>query len=309
MTRRLVLLALLALVPTAEAATVRTVTAPAPVLALAQDGPRVAYATGRSARDCNRVFVWNLTTRGVTKLGRRTHCIETSTGNAVGSVSIAGARVLWVHYAGGNRRMYTLWTATTSKPLPRLLRSREVDVDDPAPIVIGPGDDAPRGGLLPYAVGSSVVALRADGSRAFTWTAPAPVTALTAAAGKLAVATRGGRVTVLDASGRVEETETYGSEVRAVQLSPRGPVVQHGRTIELRREGIPSPWQVPTGWRLVDADENWAYFADGASLHRLRLVADNVTQSLGGGRLLQVDGARFSAAAGRTVRVQALPSG
>ena len=70
--RRLFVLALaLALVPAAWAATVRTVTAPAPVTALAFDGERIAYATGFSAGDCNRVYVWNLATRGVSKLGRQ----------------------------------------------------------------------------------------------------------------------------------------------------------------------------------------------------------------------------------------------
>ena len=90
----------------------RSVAAPAPVRALEHDASRVAYAVGRSARDCNRVYVWDLATRGVSKLGRKTHCEQTSTGNEIAAVSIAGRRVLWVHYAGGNIRDWSLWTAT-----------------------------------------------------------------------------------------------------------------------------------------------------------------------------------------------------
>ncbi len=299
--------ALLALVPTAGAATVRTVTAPAPVLALAQDGPFVAYATGRSARDCNRVYVWNLTTRGVSKLGRRTHCIETSTGNGIGSLAIAGRRVLWVHYAGGNRRLYSIWTATTARPLPRLLASREVDVDDPAPLVVGDGDDSRLGSLLPYAVGANVVALRANGSRAFAWTAPAPVVALSAREGELAVASRGGRVTVLDGRGRVERTETFASEIRAVRLTGAGVLVQRGRTLELRGPVVPRAWQLPAGARLEDADGAWAYYAHGTSISRLRLDAANVTRRVAGGTRAEVEGARIATSSGRTVFVRPLP--
>src|SRR5687768_11535591 len=113
MTRLPVLVALAALVGAgvaAGAASVRSVSAPAPVQAIAFDGPRVAYAAGRTARDCNRVYVWNLTTRAVSRLERKTHCEQTSTGNGVAALSIAGTRVLWLAYAGGNFRDWSLWT-------------------------------------------------------------------------------------------------------------------------------------------------------------------------------------------------------
>ncbi|MBA3432517.1 MAG: hypothetical protein H0U08_00315, partial [Actinobacteria bacterium] len=83
MRRFFVLCAVLTAVPVAGAASVRSVTAPAAVQALAFDGPRVAYAAGRTASDCNRVYVWNLTTRAVTRLGRKAHCVQTSTGNGI----------------------------------------------------------------------------------------------------------------------------------------------------------------------------------------------------------------------------------
>ena len=94
--------------PAGGAASVRVGHRPGARTALELDGTFIAYAVGRSAQDCNRVFVWNLASRGVTKLGRKTNCEQTSTGNAIAAVSVAGKRVLWVHFAGGNIREWSL---------------------------------------------------------------------------------------------------------------------------------------------------------------------------------------------------------
>ena len=197
------------LVPAAAGAPTRTVTAPASVTALAFDAGRVAYASGRSASDCNRVQVWDLATRGVTTFPRPTTCVQTSTGSGISDLSIAGNRVLWAHYIGGNQREWTLWTATTTKTKPLRLRFITRDADDAPPIVVGDGESALPGGILPYAVDSEVIALRTNGARRFAWTAPARVTALSALGGELAVASAGGVVTVLDAGGNVLRTESY----------------------------------------------------------------------------------------------------
>jgi hypothetical protein len=54
----------------AAAAAPRSVSAPARVSAVAFDGSLVAFSVGFSADDCDRVRLWNLATRGVSKLGR-----------------------------------------------------------------------------------------------------------------------------------------------------------------------------------------------------------------------------------------------
>jgi hypothetical protein len=294
--------ALLLVVPIAGAASVRTVRAPAPVATIAADWPFVAYATGRSAHDCNRVYIWNLATRAVSKFGRRTHCVQTSTGNAVGSVAVAGRRVLWIHYAGGNRRNYTLWTATTTRPQPLLLGSREVDVDDPAPMVVGEGDNSPRGSLLPYAVGNQVVALRANGSRAFAWTASARVVSLGARAGQLAVATDDATVTVLSERGRILRVERYASPVQEVRLTWNTIAAQRGRTLELRG-GHNRTWTLPAGTRLADAAGNRALAVGGGRVYTvdLRTGAVRVVTS---GTAGQVEDARIAVGAGRIVSVR-----
>jgi hypothetical protein len=300
-------LALAALcVPVAGAASVRSVTAPAPVLALAQDGRLIAYAAGRSAHDCNRVYVWNLSSRGVSKLGRSTHCVETSTGNAIGSLAIAGKRVLWLHFAGGNRRNYTIWTATTTRPLPRLLASREVDVDDPAPLVVGDGDDSPLGSILPYASGRDVIALRADGARGFSWRAPARVVALSALDGELAVATDGGTVTVLDAAGRVESTLRFVAGVRAVKLTGNGVLAQVGNVLELRRGAETLRFALPRGARLTDALADRALYVVGQQARQLRF-AGGAQQLVAVGSHVEAELGTAAVASGRTVSARPLP--
>ncbi len=289
-------------VPVAGAASVRSVTAPAPVLALAFDGTRIAYASGRSAGDCNRVRMWNLATRGVTKLGRRTHCERTSTGNAIASLSIAGTRVLWLHYVGGNTREWSLWTATASRPAPVRLRFAARDADAPAPIVLGPGDDSRLGSLLPYAVDRTVVAVRGDGSRGFAWTAPGRVVALVAKRGEVAVASTGGVVTVLDARGRVLSTERFGAEVDVVRLTGDALAVQHGRTLELRGGRVALYSLVP-GVRLADADGDRAVLVGGGKVRSFDLDSGFGGVAANGSHA-DLEGGRRACAAGPVVGVR-----
>ena len=297
----LVLGVLLVLVPTAGAAPVRSVTTPATVLELAFDGSRIAYAVGRSTRDCNRVYVWDLTTRGVSRLGRKTHCEQTSTGNSIAQVAIAGTRVLWLHYAGGNLRDWSLWTATTERPSPLRLRLVTRDADDAAPIVIGDGDSGRLGDILPYAVDRTVIALRANGARRFAWTAPGRVVALSALGGELAVATAGGEVTVLDAAGRVLDNESYASEIQAVKITGNGLLVQRGRVLELRNAGTPGIWTLPPGARLEDAADARAYYVAGGTIYAQSL-AGAARRIIGKGNDGAVEGLTIAVAHERLIR-------
>ena len=100
----------------ATAAAPRAVAAPARVTALAMDGRLVALRVGTNPRSiATGCRVWNLTTRAVTTLGRTMPCDEGSTGTGIAAVSIAGSRVLWLHYTGGNIREWRLFTATTTR--------------------------------------------------------------------------------------------------------------------------------------------------------------------------------------------------
>ncbi|MCP9486617.1 MAG: hypothetical protein MSC30_12195 [Gaiellaceae bacterium MAG52_C11] len=297
---------LIALVPTAAAAPILSVTAPAPVIALAADGSRVAYAAGFSAGDCNRVRLWNLDPVGVTRLGRGTSCVRTSTGTAITSLALAGRRALWLHVTGGNIREWSLWTATGHLPVARRLRMSRADADDPAPIVLGSGDSTRLGGILPYAVGRTVTALRVNGSRRFTWTAPARVVALAASEGVLAVAVEGGRVIVLDDNGLILRTEEFARTAEVVRLTPNALLVQSGRSLELRENGGARFYSLIAGVRLADANDDHAILVGGGKVRRLELGSRSGAV-IASGALATLAGAQVAVASGRRVRFYPLP--
>lgn len=301
MKRLLPLAAALALVPASAAAPVRSVVAPAPVLALAADGSRVAYASGFSAGDCNRVRLWDRRTGGVTRLGRGTNCVRTSTGTTITALALAGRRALWLHVTGGNIREWSLWTATGHLPAARRLRAVRADADGPAPIVVGPGDASRNGDLLPYAVGRTVVALRVDGTRRLGWTAPARVVALAADGGELAVADADGGVTVLDAAGAVLRRERFGpGPIEVVRITGKSLVVQHGRTLEVRGGGRAATYTLLAGARLADADGGRAVVVHRGRVSSLHLESGAGTD-VAAGAFADLEGAALAVASGRTV--------
>jgi hypothetical protein len=306
--RRLVLLVLvlLSISAGALAASIRSVTTPGPVVALAMDGREVAYADGPSARDCDRVRIWNLQTRRVTTLGRTTACVQTSTGTAIAKVSLAEGRVLWLHYTGGNIREWRLFTATRGSPRPRLLRFVARDVDAAAPIVLGDGNGSRFGSFLPYATDRDVTVLRPNGSRAFTWRAPARVVALSAHFGRIAVASEGGHVTILDSTGRPIRTEDFGQELSEVMLSGDGVLVQRGRTLELRRPGVSRSFLVPGRSRLNDTIGERAIYVASGQIRELSF-ADGSDRLIASGSQAKAELSTLSFASGRRVFVRPLP--
>ena len=291
----------------ASVASAAALTGPAPVSALASDGSRVAFAVGRSRSDCDRVRIWTPSTGRVVRLARTTSCVTTSTGTGIASLAIAGTRVLWLHYTGGNIREWRLYTATTTRPVPRRLAFVPADVDAPAPVVVGDGDASRLGDILPYALGRTVIALRANGARRFSWTAPARVVALSALDGELAVASAGGRVTVLDASGRILREERYASEVTAVKITGGGLLVQRGRVLELRNAGSPRTWTLPAGAPLDEtAGRDRALYVVGGEARMLFLSGSRDVR-LGTASHAEAEGLVIALASGRTVRTVSRP--
>lgn len=283
------------------AAPVRTA-APGQVVAIAADRHRVAFAVGRSPGDCDRVRVWRPATGGVSRLGRRSPCVETSTGHGIAALALAGRRALWLSYIGGNIREWSLWTASTTAPAPRLLRYRAVDVDQRPPIVVGAVDASPRGsGLLPYAVGRRVVVLRANGSRLFAWTAPAAVTALGAHAGGLAVALADGRIFGFQPLRSPDPVDEWsGAPAAAVFVTGDGVAAQRGRTLELRSASSRT-FSLPAGGRVTDVEGGRAAYVAGGRVHLVdlatgadRVVARGTLAQLAGSKLVVADGRRLT---------------
>ena len=251
----------------------RMLTVPAVAEGVAADGTNVAISLGRVRGDCNHVRVWRRATRTVVRLGRKRPCgDETSTGSGLLGPTLAGNRALWLTYAGGNIREWSLWTATTKRPQPRRLAFVPRDVEAPGPIVLGEGDAGRFGDILPYSFDRTVLALRAGGSRRFSWRAPARVVALAAKRGELAVAVETGAIVVLDAAGRVLREDRVAPPVDAVRLTGNGVLVQRRRTLELRGAGPARTWTLQPGARLVDAEGTLAVYVDAGAVHALRLT-------------------------------------
>jgi hypothetical protein len=285
----------------AGATTQASILARSTVTGLAADGGEAVFAAARTAADCDRAFVWERSTRQVIQLGKKQSCDSVSTGRGVSGVAVTDGRALWVSYAGGNIREWRLWTATTSRTTPKQVQFVARDVSATQPIIVG----SAGGGVLPYALDSTVTALRANGTTAFTWTAPARVIALAARGGRVAVATEGSRVTVLDTHGNVVSVDLYASELSAVALVSKGLVVQRGSVLELRRGTEAHEFPITAAAVLDDADGQWAVWSDGKLVHVIRLT-DGVQTATLIGSWAALAGSRLYVAKGRTVTVRTI---
>jgi hypothetical protein len=102
-----------------------------PVSELAADGGRVAILlrtkTGSCARD--RVAVWAPGTRTLVPIGASACVGSTSTGAGLFGAALAGTRVAYVQFAGGNTRELQLRLATLARPHAATLASASFGLD------------------------------------------------------------------------------------------------------------------------------------------------------------------------------------
>ena len=98
----------LALVPTAAAATAREQPVAGPISTVSIAGTEIAYSDEYRTR-CHEIRLWKVATRSDKRLA--SHCfVSTSTGSGVAGVIATGGRALWLTYIGGNIRDWSLWT-------------------------------------------------------------------------------------------------------------------------------------------------------------------------------------------------------
>jgi hypothetical protein len=271
------------------------------VTSLAADGDYVAFASMSTTADCDRAFIWRRLPRRTFQLGKKQRCAGE---HGVAGIAINGGRALWLTWVGGKIRDWQLWTATTTRTAPRLLQSAMSDlrnVDARQPIVVG----SAGGGLLPYAVDSTVTTLRANGSTAFSWTASSPVVALAAADGRVAVAEEGERVTVLDAKGRIVSVDVYASDVSAVAFAANGLIAQRGEALELRRWAATHEYVIAPDSHLDSAAGKWAVWSGDGLVHVLQLP-DGTQTAVFKGSLAALSGNRLYVANGRTITIRTI---
>jgi hypothetical protein len=234
-----------------------SVVAPLPVQLLTATASRTAFvADAPSELACARIVLWAPQARRQTTFNSREQCRElASTGQGVASLALASSRLLWVTFAGGNTREWSLWTATTTRRMPRRLRFAARDVDAPAPIVLGPGSALG----VAYAVDREVVYLGDDGRRIFAWTSPDAIRAVAAGPGpngwRIAAIRADGTVVALDAHGKPVLVAAYPPEdVRELRLSVDGVLVQIGPTVDVvRPAGDIRSLVLPPAARMADA--------------------------------------------------------
>jgi hypothetical protein len=254
-----VLVGLIAAGAAGAAALDRARTFPTSVTALDLSGQAVATATAWAPGHCESVGLWSPDVRAAYTFQAPGPCPRTSTGRGIAAVATSYNRVLWLAYAGGNTRDWTLWTATRRAHRPLKLRFASAPVDAPAPIVLGNGDV----GFIPYAVGADVVVVSDTGARVLSWHAPAGVTALTSWGEDVGVLLETGHVEVVASrSGRqtVTDYDYAPGEVRAFRIAKLGAIVQTADDIEIRTPTKTTPLGLGPRARLIAfADGNVVY--------------------------------------------------
>ena len=286
MLRILALAVALALVPAAGAATARERHVAGPLSSVAVAGIDLSYAD-EYKRGCHEVRLWNVALRTDRRLA--SHCfVSTSTGSGIAGAIATQGRALWLTYAGGNIREWSLWTKG------RLTKARRIaflpaDVDGPPPVILGSVWE----GSLPYATGRTIIVLAPNGSRRFTYTAADRVVFLSAhSRGYAAVLANGSVLTFSPIGKLIKERPFAPGAAQSALLSAPGLIVETAAGLEVHGVGPVRTIQLPAGARFLGYSEGVAAYGLGREL-RLRRLAN------GADRLFRRLQPRFYAQLGR----------
>ena len=286
MLRILALAVALALVPAAGAATARERHVAGPLSSVAVAGIDLSYAD-EYKRGCHEVRLWNVALRTDRRLA--SHCfVSTSTGSGIAGAIATQGRALWLTYAGGNIREWSLWTKG------RLTKARRIaflpaDVDGPPPVILGSVWE----GSLPYATGRTIIVLAPNGSRRFSYTAADRVVFLSAhSRGYAAVLANGSVLTFSPLGKLIKERPFAPGAAQSALLSAPGLIVETAAGLEVHGVGPVRTIQLPAGARFLGYSEGVAAYGLGREL-RLRRLAN------GADRLFRRLQPRFYAQLGR----------
>jgi hypothetical protein len=258
----------------------RTLVRTGPVTALGLTHGAIAYAVGRTKKDCDHVELWNTDTRGTWRFGRKRPCGDLPLFSGIGPIGVATNRVLWISFAGGNLTDWQLWTATPTKKAPKRLRFVERDTSAPPPIVVGPGTE--RG--IPYAVETEITWLADSGAPIFRTHAPSEVRSITSGEGPLgwrvAALLASGDVIVLDDAGALDATFSFApGQVKWIGLAPTGLLVQlPGAKVQIRSGAATRTVQLRPNAIVLDYAESRLLYRVGQSfwLRHIRSGTDTL---------------------------------
>jgi hypothetical protein len=221
-----------------------------PVKELAADGGRVAVLLQTSRPGCtvSRVAVWQPSTRSLAPIGASPCSESLSTGAGIFSVALAGTRVAYVQYGGGNIRELELRSATLAARRPVTLASASFSLDELSGTYIGriSGDGSllafdwwnvcpacagnagpqPDRSTIWRVAGSGACPNAGLGSKRLCTvvrTGPGTLRLLSAAAGSLALLQPDRSVAVVTAAGATTATIPFAAgELRAARLDSDG---------------------------------------------------------------------------------------
>jgi hypothetical protein len=287
--------------PTSESNGVRTLRTP-PVMGLAADGSFAAVATVCGANEY-RLYAWNPVRRRVVSMARRRErrCYGASTGEGVWEAGIAGRRLAWVPFSGGNFQQAWLVTAAITRPRATTQLTEMMDrnthnfvgtwvgnVHGDGPLLVfntwSACESTPEGGSCPEGTPPGIHIYdekiwRIIGRRRRLMLAtPDEASVLAVAAG---------RILVQHADGSLELRRADGSLVRAFPFGPkevRGAVLDASELVVLQRSGRLT-WRVydllsgderarpaPAGATLADVERGLLVYTRGRTVHVLRLA-------------------------------------
>ena len=278
----------------------------APILGISVAGSMVAATLDQGAAECRHAELWNAAASKATHLGKKVAC---DSPGGIRGPAIVGNRAVWATNVGGNLRDWTVWTATTTSPTPKALaKVSGVDASDPDPVVIGTAGD----GLVAYAVGTAVTAIRANGSTAWEWTAPATVTLVGSGDADpqgndlTHVGTADGKAVGIDASGKVLYVGTTDG-VNSLCLHKNVVMAMKGGSL-LLPGSPPKLTPLPANARLIGCYPDIAIYRVGTKVSGLRLSTGKTALLLTGTKVVAVSPKGLAWATGSTLHWRPLAS-
>jgi hypothetical protein len=249
----------------------KVATSPGRVLGLARSQYSVAWLSAPAKGHCGpTAHLWIVFSGATYNLMKNPDALCQGGRSGVTDLAVAGNRVVWLAYSGGNTRKWQLFTATPSSAEHTIELATSNAESNETPIVLGVGSSS----VIPYSTGSTVKVLKANGATAFTWQAPGPVTNTTAYQGQVAVFVKGGKCYVLSPTGAVIATYTF--RVGAVQefaLAGVGLVVELPKgKVEIHNGSSVRTVRLAVGAKMLDYQDGFVLYRVGNQIRALRIA-------------------------------------
>ena len=264
----------------------KTTTRDAPILGLAASGTFVAAALDQGKTECFHAELWNAAANKATHLGKKVACQAPGGIRGPGAI---GNRAVWATNVGGNLRDWTVWTATTTSPVPKALATLNgADASDPDPVVIGRAG----AGIVAYAVGVKITALRANGSTAWTQTAAARAIVLASGdapgyTGITSAISADGTATIIDAAGNVIVKGTSSSATDECLLRTGAIGIVPGLIVNTGTNPV-TKFIVPKSAKLLACAAGVVIYRVGSTIRGIRIATGKTATLLTGTKVAAI---------------------